>query len=122
VRGNSQPKWVGIFLFRLTFLSGGVDLKNLPPSVVVFSPFVIPDLVLVRSIHLHMDTAEGLISTVAAKREAWTVPELAKLLSLSKGEVYQQIKSGKLPAIKIGTNIRLCPKITSEWLRSRLTA
>jgi excisionase family DNA binding protein len=69
-----------------------------------------------------MDATEGLISTVAAKREAWTVPELAKLLSLSKGEIYEQVKTGKLPAIKIGTNIRLCPKMTSEWLRARLTA
>jgi excisionase family DNA binding protein len=69
-----------------------------------------------------MDSIDGLISSVAAKQEAWTVPELAQLLSLSKGEIYQQVKTGKLPALRIGTNIRLCPKITSEWLRARLTA
>lgn len=68
-----------------------------------------------------MDAAEGLVATVAAQREAWTVSTLAKLLSLSKGEIYEQVKSGKLPAFKIGTSIRLCPKLTSQWLRARLT-
>ena len=70
---------------------------------------------------LFMTAAEGLISTVAEQREAWTVPALAKLLTMSKGEIYEQVKSGKLPAFKIGTSIRLCPKLTSRWLRARLT-
>ena len=73
------------------------------------------------SVLLFMTAAEGLIEIVAERREAWTVPQLAKLLSLSKGEIYEQVKAGKLPAIKIGTSIRLCPKLTSQWLRSRLT-
>jgi excisionase family DNA binding protein len=58
---------------------------------------------------------------VESRREAWTVPELAKLLSMSKSEVYEQIQDGKLPALRIGTNIRLCPKVTGEWLRMRMT-
>jgi excisionase family DNA binding protein len=70
---------------------------------------------------LFMNAAEGLIEIVANRREAWTVPALAKLLSMSKGEIYEQVKSGKLPAYKIGTSIRLCPKLTAQWLRARLT-
>ena len=68
-------------------------------------------------VFLFMSAAEVLIEIVATRREAWTVPALAKLLSMSKGEIYEQVKAGKLPAFKIGTSIRLCPKLMR---RSRL--
>jgi excisionase family DNA binding protein len=73
------------------------------------------------SVSLYMNAGEGLIEIIADRREAWTVPQLAKLLALSKGEIYEQVKAGKLPAFKIGTSIRLCPKLTAQWLHSRLT-
>jgi excisionase family DNA binding protein len=65
--------------------------------------------------------ADGIIATVEARREAWTVPQLATLLSMSKSEIYEQVQEGKLPAMRIGTNIRLCPKTTAQWLRLRMT-
>jgi excisionase family DNA binding protein len=65
--------------------------------------------------------AEGLIATIESRREAWTVPQLATLLSMSRSEMYEQVKAGKLPAMRIGTNIRLCPKTTGQWLRTRMT-
>jgi predicted DNA-binding transcriptional regulator AlpA len=68
-----------------------------------------------------MTPEEGLIATIEARREAWTVPQLASLLSMSRSEIYEQVKAGKLPAIRIASNIRLCPKMTGQWLRLRMT-
>ena len=51
-----------------------------------------------------------------------TVPELAKLLSLSKVSLYELVKRGRLPALKIGGSIRLDPKQTAEWLNERMAA
>jgi excisionase family DNA binding protein len=65
--------------------------------------------------------SRDLVSVVESNDTAWTVPKLAKLLSLSARSLYDMIASGSLPAYKIGTVIRLCPASTAEWLRDRLT-
>jgi excisionase family DNA binding protein len=62
-----------------------------------------------------------LASIVASSDSAWTIPKLAKLLSLSSRGLYDLVQSGSLPAYKIGTAIRLCPASTADWLRERLT-
>jgi excisionase family DNA binding protein len=38
------------------------------------------------------------------KQKYITIPELAKLLGLSRIEVYRKVKKGQIPAIKIGRN------------------
>ena len=38
------------------------------------------------------------------KQKYMTIPELAKLLGLSRIEVYRKVKKGQIPAIKIGRN------------------
>jgi hypothetical protein len=43
------------------------------------------------------------------------------LLQCSEDALYKQIKKGKLLAFRIGTCIRLCPRTTADWLRSRST-
>jgi excisionase family DNA binding protein len=63
----------------------------------------------------------SLVEIVEARRTALTVPELAKMLSLSKVSLYELVKTGRLPAMKIGGSIRLDPKTTAAWLRGRLT-
>jgi excisionase family DNA binding protein len=65
--------------------------------------------------------SRDLVSVVKSSDVAWTVPQLAKLLSLSSRALYDLVQSGSLPAYKIGTAIRLCPTSTASWLRDRLT-
>jgi excisionase family DNA binding protein len=38
------------------------------------------------------------------KQKYITIPELAKLLGLSRIEVYRKVKKGQIPAIRIGRN------------------
>ena len=38
------------------------------------------------------------------KQEYITIPQLAKLLGLSRVEVYRKVKKGQIPAMKIGRN------------------
>jgi excisionase family DNA binding protein len=63
----------------------------------------------------NMDTIEQI--------EGWgkllTVEELGQLTSISDKTLYRLIKKRKLPAIRIGGCIRLSPKTTADWLRSR---
>jgi excisionase family DNA binding protein len=60
-----------------------------------------------------------LIETIAKRETAFTVPEIAKLLHLSPRCVYEHVSEGRLPCIKIGTTIRLDPKVTAAWLSGR---
>jgi excisionase family DNA binding protein len=52
------------------------------------------------------------------RRTAWRVPELARLLSLGPRTVYDAIDSGQLPAIKIGTALRISPADAVKWVEA----
>ena len=60
---------------------------------------------------------------VAAKIEAHTTlisPDtLAGYLGLSRKSIYARVKSGTLPAIRLGGSIRFDPATTAKWLRAR---
>lgn len=62
----------------------------------------------------------NLIEKVENHGKALKVEELAELTTISKKTLYRMIKARKLPAIRIGGSVRLEPKATAEWLRSRL--
>jgi excisionase family DNA binding protein len=52
---------------------------------------------------------------------ALTVQELARILTISEKLLYRLIRQGRLPALRIGTAIRLDPGVTADWVRARLT-
>ena len=52
---------------------------------------------------------------------AITVVQLAKILQCSRGQVYKLIDQNRLPALKVGTMIRLDPGTVAHWIRSRMT-
>jgi excisionase family DNA binding protein len=60
-----------------------------------------------------------IIDTVENWGRLLLVEELAGLTSISPKTLYRYIKLRKLPAIRIGGCIRLNPKTTADWLRSR---
>ena len=80
---------------------------SIPPSA------TIPGLLF--AVLVKMDTIE----TVENWHSLLTVEEFAELTSISPKTLYRYIKLRKLPAIRIGGCIRLNPKTTAEWLRSR---
>jgi excisionase family DNA binding protein len=64
----------------------------------------------------------SLIEQVRACKSALTVPTLAKMLSLSRRVLYEQVERGLLPCIKIGSNIRIDPKDAADYLEKRYIA
>jgi excisionase family DNA binding protein len=51
--------------------------------------------------------------------QALTVRQLAVILGCSKRQIYQLIQDERMPALKIGSLIRLDPFVVADWLRSR---
>jgi excisionase family DNA binding protein len=56
-----------------------------------------------------------------SRRKALTVTEVSDLLSVSKQAVYEHVKRGSLPALQLGSTIRLNPRDVARWLASRRT-
>jgi len=48
-----------------------------------------------------------------------SVTEVARLLSLCRASVYRYIDAGIIPAIRIGTTLRVDPKALAHCLRRR---
>jgi excisionase family DNA binding protein len=65
----------------------------------------------------HIDKVITLHERIAALDRALKVPELARMLSLSRQQVYQLIQSGQIPAYRIGGALRVDPATVAEWLR-----
>ena len=50
---------------------------------------------------------------------ALSVSEVARLLSICRASVYRYIDAGVIPAIRIGTILRVDPKALAHFLRRR---
>jgi len=62
-----------------------------------------------------------LIEIIESKTNALTIGDLANLLNQSPKTLYKAVKSGRLPAYRVGGSIRLDPHDIAEWLRKRRT-
>lgn len=51
-----------------------------------------------------------------SRRAAWTAAELAELLTMDAKTIYAMAKSGRLPSIRIGSNVRFDPATTAAWV------
>jgi excisionase family DNA binding protein len=51
----------------------------------------------------------------------WTVAKFAAAMGVSTDQVYDLIKAGRLPALKLGSKLLLDPKRTADSLRQKLT-
>jgi excisionase family DNA binding protein len=63
----------------------------------------------------------GLIENIESRETAWTVEELATVLSCSPKFIYKIVKQGKLKALRLGTLVRLDGKEVAEYLRPKQT-
>jgi excisionase family DNA binding protein len=52
---------------------------------------------------------------------AITVVQLAAILQCSRGQIYKLIQEKRLPALKVGTMVRLDPGLIADWIRRRMT-
>jgi len=56
------------------------------------------------------------------KNKYITVPELAKLLGISRIAVYKKVKSGQIPAKKIGRNYAISKNDIARSLTGKMTS
>jgi hypothetical protein len=63
-----------------------------------------------------------IIAIIAARRGAWSAPDLAELLGCSGIHVYALAKSGRMPHLRIDGMIRFDPAATARWLSERFIA
>lgn len=63
----------------------------------------------------------GLVRMVEAYDSAITVAQLARILQCSKREIYSLIEQKRLPALKVGTMMRLDPASVCDWIRGKMT-
>lgn len=58
---------------------------------------------------------------IESKESALTIEELATMVGVSPKTLYKAVKTGRLPAYRIGGSIRLDPEDIADWLRKRRT-
>lgn len=46
----------------------------------------------------------------------YTIPEVARLLKLSKSKVYYLVQRGHIPHVRIGKNVRIMEQQLQDWL------
>ena len=63
----------------------------------------------------------ALVSMVQSYGSAITVAQLAKILQCSKRQVYALIEQKRLPALRVGTMLRLDPGAVADWIKGRMT-
>jgi excisionase family DNA binding protein len=45
-----------------------------------------------------------------------TIPEVSKILKLSRAKVYQMVKRRKIPHIRLGKNVRILESDLMRWI------
>lgn len=65
------------------------------------------------------DSKKSIIEQIRDCEQALTVSRLGKMLSMHPQTIYDHIERGTLPVIRIGSSIRLDPKMIAEWLEAR---
>jgi excisionase family DNA binding protein len=62
-----------------------------------------------------------LAEMVEAFETAITASQLAKILQCSRREIYKLVDQKRIPALKVGTMVRLDPCQVADWIRSKMT-
>lgn len=57
-----------------------------------------------------------------AKQKFITIPQLAKLLGLSRIEVYRKVRKGQIPAIRIGRNYAISDRDVAHILGKKMSS
>jgi excisionase family DNA binding protein len=57
-----------------------------------------------------------------AEQKFITIPQLAKLLGLSRIEVYRKVRKGQIPAIRIGRNYAISDRDVAHILGKKMSS
>jgi excisionase family DNA binding protein len=95
---------------RISTLSSRVDYDSLPSRTTTF------DLMGSAA-----ESETSLADRVLEFETAITVQQLATILQCSRGQIYKLIDEKRLPALKVGTLVRLDPTHVADWIRSKMT-
>ena len=52
----------------------------------------------------------------------FTIPEVARLLKISKSKIYDLVQRGKIPHIRIGRNVRITESALKQWLEAQASS
>jgi excisionase family DNA binding protein len=61
----------------------------------------------------------SIIEKLASIDHAISVTELASLLSLGRTVIYDMVRRGAIPCIRVGYTVRFDPHEIAKWLRDR---
>jgi excisionase family DNA binding protein len=61
----------------------------------------------------------NLIESIAERKTAFKIGELAETLNCSKEKLYKMVKSGRIPHFTLGSMIRFDPQKIAAWLQNR---
>lgn len=59
---------------------------------------------------------QSIREVLVRKKSLLTAAELAELLSFTTTTIYEGVKAGRIPSIRLLNSIRFDPKAISEWL------
>jgi len=66
---------------------------------------------------LKVSTAEGLMEWLNTDA-VFTVEQVAKLLSISRGSAYEGVRTGQIPSIRVGRTIRIPRRALERMMES----
>lgn len=69
-----------------------------------------------------VSVSPNIVDLIENRAEAWSAPELARLIGCTGKHIYALAKSGRMPHLRIGGMVRFDPATTAEWLRQRYIA
>jgi excisionase family DNA binding protein len=69
-----------------------------------------------------ISVSPNIVAVIERRAEAWSAPELARLMGCTGKHIYSLAKSGRMPHLRIGGMVRFDPAATAEWLRQRYVA
>ena len=63
-----------------------------------------------------------LIEMLENRKEVLKVPDVARILGISKQQVYKIAAAGTIPHFRVQCAIKFCPAELAEWIKKRDTA
>ena len=61
-----------------------------------------------------------LVEILENRNEVLKVPEVAKILGISKQQVYKIAAAGTIPHFRVQCAIRFCPAELAEWIKREI--
>jgi excisionase family DNA binding protein len=61
-----------------------------------------------------------IVSALERRESALKAPEIAKLLGVTRQQVYKMAAKGIIPSFRVGAAVRFDPDLIAEWLRRKM--